>query len=183
MERQRDKAMHPGQQVAWQAREARQVPLQTTQPDRVHARAPKGLATSCQPLRQVPQDLPLCRCPRRNRHVLAMTRERVLTLGMPLRVHPRSGSSKIIYRALRLAARRSSCSMSASHAVSAKSLAHACNTSPLPYYTRSSTRRERHRARAAKLSSIEPDSICPMNASSFGHAWIAASTVRSLPGA
>lgn len=78
--------MHPGPQVAWQAREARQAPLKTPQPDRHHVRATEGLATRSDPIRQVPKGLPLRRRSRRYRHILAMTRERVLALNMMARM-------------------------------------------------------------------------------------------------
>ena len=47
-------------------------------------RASEGLEACRHPLRQVPEGLPLRHRPRRNRHVLAMTRERVLTLNCPM---------------------------------------------------------------------------------------------------
>ncbi len=50
-------------------------PLQTPQPDRDHGWAPEARAAGRHPLRQMPEGLPLCRRPRRNRHVLAMKRE------------------------------------------------------------------------------------------------------------
>ena len=72
-----------GPEVARQANQARQATLQTPQPDRDHVRAAERLAQGRNALRQMPEGLPLRRRPRRNRHVLAMTRERVLTLGVP----------------------------------------------------------------------------------------------------
>ena len=58
----------------------RPPPLQTTQSDRDHVWPSQGLAQDRHPLRPMPQGLPLSRRPRRNRHVLAMKQERVLTL-------------------------------------------------------------------------------------------------------
>ena len=73
---QSSRAVHPGPEVSRQAHPARQAPQQ----DRDHVRAPERLATHHHALRQVPEGLPLRRRSRGKRHVLAMTRERVLTL-------------------------------------------------------------------------------------------------------
>ena len=53
------------------------------QQDRDHVRAAQRLAAGRNTLRQMPEGLPVRRRPRRNSHVLAMMRERVLTLGPP----------------------------------------------------------------------------------------------------
>lgn len=68
--------------------------LQTPQQDRDHVRAAEGLAQSRHPLRQMPEGFPLCRRPRCNRDVLAMTRERVLTLAPCGRKGNRTGSAR-----------------------------------------------------------------------------------------
>ena len=47
----KDKALHSGPEVARQAHQARQAPLQTPQPDRDHVRTSEGLAQGRDPLR------------------------------------------------------------------------------------------------------------------------------------
>ena len=80
VEKQGDKTLHPGPEVARQAHQARQAPLQTTQQDRNHVRAAEGPEARRHPLRPMPESLPLRRRSGSNRHVLALKRERVLTL-------------------------------------------------------------------------------------------------------
>lgn len=75
-----NKALHSRQEVARQANEARQAPLQAPQQDRDHIRTPEGLATGRYMLRPMPEGIPIGHRPRSNRHVLAMKQERVLTL-------------------------------------------------------------------------------------------------------
>lgn len=80
LEGQGDKALHSRPQVSRQAHQARQAPLQTPQPDRDHVQAAQGLAPARHPTRRMSQGLHLRHSPRRNRRVLAMKQERVLTL-------------------------------------------------------------------------------------------------------
>ena len=51
-------------------RPVRQAPLQTTQPYRENVRQAQGLATHLNPLRQIPNRLPLCNCSRSSRYLL-----------------------------------------------------------------------------------------------------------------
>jgi hypothetical protein len=75
VERQGDKAVHPRPEVARQTRQKRQAPDQTTQPHRDHLRTFEGLTILIggNPLRQLPEDLPVSGSPRGHRLVLALT--------------------------------------------------------------------------------------------------------------
>ena len=64
--------MYPWPEVAREARQIRQAPIQTPQQDRDHVREAQGLATGGNALRQMPEGLPLrCRLSR-NRPLLAL---------------------------------------------------------------------------------------------------------------
>ena len=64
--------MNPEPQVARQAHQIRQAPLQTLQQDRDHACEAQGLATGGNALRQMPEGLRLFCHPRRNRPLLTL---------------------------------------------------------------------------------------------------------------
>ena len=68
-----DKALHPRSQVAQKDCQVRQAPLQTTQPYRDNVRQAQGLATHLNPLRQIPNRLPLCNCSRSSRYLVVMS--------------------------------------------------------------------------------------------------------------
>ena len=72
VERQGHKRLHPGAENPQEESSIRQAPLQTPQPHRDHVRQAQGLATSCNPIRQVPHCLLLGHSPRRNRPLLAL---------------------------------------------------------------------------------------------------------------
>lgn len=75
--------MYPQPEVAGQAHQTQHALLETPQPHRDHVWVAQRLAAGRHTLGQMPRGLPLCRRTRRNRHVLALMRERFLTLIVP----------------------------------------------------------------------------------------------------
>ncbi len=65
----------PGRKQRKKLDKVRQASLQTAQPDRDHVRQAEGLAARGNPLRQVPEGLPISHRPRSTRHLLAMSPE------------------------------------------------------------------------------------------------------------
>ncbi len=65
--------LHPRPEVARQGRPIRQAALSSPKPDRDQVRSPQGLAPRRHTLRQMRNDLPLRRGPRRNCHLLPLT--------------------------------------------------------------------------------------------------------------
>ncbi len=64
--------MHPRPEEQEKSHQARQTPLQAPLPDRDHVRQAQGLAARCNPIRQMPDHLPLSHRVRSNRTILAL---------------------------------------------------------------------------------------------------------------
>ena len=73
VERQRDTPLHPRSEAAQDPDQIRQEPIQAPKPDRDHVWAAQGLEARGNPLRQMPEGLPLSNRTRGNCHLLAMS--------------------------------------------------------------------------------------------------------------
>jgi hypothetical protein len=73
IERQRDTRLHPWPEATEENRQVRQAPLETAQPDRDHVWKAERLAACGNPIRPLPEGLPVSHRARGNRHLLAMS--------------------------------------------------------------------------------------------------------------
>ena len=65
--------MYPWPEAAEETGKVRQASVQTPEPDRDNVWQAQGLAACGNPLRQVPEGLPVSNRPRRTRHLLVMS--------------------------------------------------------------------------------------------------------------